>query len=124
MGSSDIAGFVQVATGGKRPLLTGELRSQRLALDDLGPLIGARTGSLAQAAAQPAATAASPQTPRQARVLPDLPFHAERWGSVDADVQLRAKTIAHLGILGLRLDDEANEATRYGNLIIRRGNDA
>ncbi|HRL34471.1 MAG TPA: acetate kinase [Neisseria sp.] len=27
---------------------------------------------------------------------------------------LRAKTIAHLGILGLRLDDEANEATRYG----------
>ena len=27
---------------------------------------------------------------------------------------LRAKTIAHLGILELQLDDEANEATRYG----------
>ena len=27
---------------------------------------------------------------------------------------LRAQTIAHLSILGLQLDDEANEATRYG----------
>ncbi|APW44506.1 AsmA family protein [Rhodoferax saidenbachensis] len=101
VGGSDIAGFVQVVTGGKRPMLTGDLRSQLLALEDLGPLIGARPGSVAQAAAQPAATAANPQTPREARVLPDLPFHAERWGSVDADVQIRAKTIARAKALPL-----------------------
>ena len=87
IGGSDIAGWVEVVTGGARPVLTGDLRSQMLALDDLGPLIGARPGSVAQAKAQPAV--AGP-----ARVLPQLPFHAERWDSVDADVKLQAKTIA------------------------------
>lgn len=52
MGSSDIAGFVQVVTGGVRPMLTGDLRSQLLALEDLGPVIGAQsTGAAATAAA-------------------------------------------------------------------------
>lgn len=95
MGSSDIAGFVQVVTGGVRPMLTGDLRSQLLALDDLGPVIGAQpTGAAATAAANPTQTPAS-------RVLPNLPFHANRWDSVDADVQLRAKTIARAKALPL-----------------------
>lgn len=80
-GASDLSGSVQVSTGGKRPLLSGDVRSQLLALEDLGPLIGARPGSVAQAAAQ-------------ARVLPDMPFHTERWDTVDADVRLQAKRIA------------------------------
>ena len=94
VGSSDLAGFVQVVTGGARPQLTGDLRSQLLALDDLGPLIGARPGTVEQAKAQPVAST-------QARVLPELPFHAERWGSVDADVRLQAKTIARAKALPL-----------------------
>lgn len=98
VGASDIAGFVQVVTGGKRPMLTGDLRSETLALDDLGPMIGSRPGSVAQAqaAAQPPApaTSAPVQTPPKARVLPDMPFHTERWDSVDADVKLQAKTVA------------------------------
>ena len=53
IGASDIAGIVQVDTGGKRPALTADLSSSVLDLDDLGPLIGARPGSVAQAAAQP-----------------------------------------------------------------------
>lgn len=81
VGTSDIAGFVQVVTGGARPKLTADLRSELLALDDLGPVIGARPDS----AAKP---------PGPARVLPEMPFHTERWGSVNADVKLRAKTIA------------------------------
>ena len=107
VGASDIAGFVQVVTGGKRPMLTGDLHSQLLALDDLGPLIGSRPGSVAQAqavaAAQPAASApaaaasapaAAAPVQARARVLPDMPFHTERWDSVDADVTLKAKRIA------------------------------
>lgn len=84
VGASDIAGFAQVVMGGKRPVLTADLTSSLLALEDLGPVIGARPGSVARAVSQP---------PAQSRVLPDLPFHTERWDSVDADVQLRAKTI-------------------------------
>ena len=90
VGGSDIAGFAQVVTGGKRPQLTAELQSKVLALEDLGPVIGARPGSVKEAAAQGAG-----------RVLPDLPFNAERWGSVDADVQIRAKTLARAEALPL-----------------------
>jgi uncharacterized protein involved in outer membrane biogenesis len=96
MGSSDIAGFVQVVIGGVRPMLTGDLRSQLLVLDDLGPMIGAQPTT----AAATAAAAAQVQAPAS-RVLPNLPFHAERWDSVDADVQLRAKTIARAKALPL-----------------------
>jgi uncharacterized protein involved in outer membrane biogenesis len=91
VGTSDIAGFVQVKTGGKRPMLTAELRSQLLALDDLGPLVGARQGGVAQAQAQ-----------EQSRVLPDIPFHSDRWDTVNADVKLRAKSIARAKALPLQ----------------------
>ena len=84
IGASDIAGFVQVVTGGKRPALTADLSSSVLVLDDLGPVIGARPGSAAQAAApeEPVALPAA-----KARVLPDLPFKTDRWDSVDAEVE-------------------------------------
>lgn len=92
VGSSDIAGFVQVVTGGKRPVLTADVRSQRLALDDLGPLIGSRAGNTAAKAAPIHASG---------RVLPDLPFNAERWGSVDAEVKFQAKTLTRTKTLPL-----------------------
>ena len=62
----------------------GELASKALAIEDLGPLIGARPGAIAQAKGAPA---------EAAHVLPDLPFNTERWDSVDADVVLRAASI-------------------------------
>jgi uncharacterized protein involved in outer membrane biogenesis len=92
VGGSDLAGYVQVVTGGKRPALTADLQSALLSLDDLGPLIGVRPDAAPTATAQPAA---------QNRVLPELPFNAERWDSVDADVQLRAKTLRRPKALAL-----------------------
>ncbi|MDR3370977.1 AsmA family protein [Rhodoferax sp.] len=92
VGASDIVGFVEVNTGGKRPALSAAVTSHLLALDDLGPMIGARSGSVAQAVKDPLA---------QKRVLPDLPFNAERWDSVDADVQLSAKTLRRAEALPL-----------------------
>lgn len=100
IGDSDIAGSLQVDTGGKRPALQAELLSKLLDVEDLGPLIGARPGSVdaaKQAAPPPAQTKVAPKTaqlrPAPARVLPDLPFKTERWNSVDAEVTLKAKTI-------------------------------
>lgn len=81
IGESDIAGTLQVETGGKRPAMQGEIVSKLLVLEDLGPLIGARPGTFAKAAAP------------EARVLPDVPFNSERWDTLDADVKLGAKTI-------------------------------
>ena len=81
IGGSDIAGTFQIDTSGKRPAMKADLVSSLLDIADLGPLIGARPGSV--------------QAARQARVLPDMPFNTERWDSVDAEVSLKAKTIRH-----------------------------
>ena len=75
-GQSDLAGTLQVNLAGPRPFLKGELTSRRLTLADLQPLIGATEK-----------TRATGSTPvPKAKVLPDIPFKAERWKTVDADV--------------------------------------
>lgn len=116
IGDSDIAGSLQVDTGGKRPAMKADLVSKLLDIADLGPLIGARPGSVdaAKQAAAPASAfpagsspsdTASPVTaqvrPASARVLPDLPFNTKRWDSVDAEVTLKAKNIRRAKALPL-----------------------
>lgn len=102
IGASDIAGSLQVDTGGTRPALKAELVSKVLDLEDLGPLIGARAGSVqaAKQAALPAAQTAA-ATPARARVLPEIPFKSDRWDTVDADVTLSAASIRRAAELPL-----------------------
>jgi AsmA protein len=90
IGHSDIAGTLQVDTAGARLMLSGALVSRRLDLADLGPAVGAR-----EAAAAPGTSAGT------ARVLPNLPFDTARWGSLDADVTLQAKSLRHAESLPL-----------------------
>lgn len=91
IGASDVAGSLQVETAAKRPTITADVSSRLLDLDDLGPVIGARPGSVAQAV----------NTPAKSRVLPNLPFNSERWSSVDAEVQWRAQSIRRAKALPL-----------------------
>ncbi|NJD35867.1 MAG: AsmA family protein [Betaproteobacteria bacterium] len=94
IGGSDIAGSLQINTGGKRPALKAELVSKVLDIADLGPLVGAKPGSVdAARRAAPAPGAAA--TPVAARGLPDMPFQTGRWTSVDSEVTLKAQTIRH-----------------------------
>ena len=74
VGKSDLAGMFEVRTGEPRPFMKAELASKLLNFADLGPLVG---------------------TPSRSGpgVLPDRPFDTGRWGSVDADVTLRAGKI-------------------------------
>lgn len=107
IGGSDIAGSVDVTTGGKRPVLVGELVSQRLDIQDLGPVVGARPGSIKRArsaaavvagrSTAPAAVQATAAAGRSTHVLPDLPFKTDRWNSVDAEVKLTARSIVGAG---------------------------
>jgi AsmA protein len=94
IGDSDIAGTLEIDTGGKRPALKADIVSNLLDLADLGPLIGAKPGRVqsAREAAPPPSQAAA-ATPAQARVLPDQAFKTERWNSVDAEVTLKARTL-------------------------------
>ena len=75
VGESDLAGTLQVDTNGERPVMTGDINARVLNFVDLGPLVGT-------------------DKPEQKHgLLPDAPFDARRWGSVDADVKIRAGTI-------------------------------
>jgi AsmA protein len=75
VGESDIAGTIQVDTGGKRPFMKGDLVSKVLNFADLGSLVG------------------TDQPRDKEGVLPDMPFEPERWDSVDADVRIKAGSI-------------------------------
>lgn len=113
IGGSDIAGTLAVDTSGKRPAMKADLVSNVLVFEDLGPIIGSRPGSLAQAvkaAEDPVSdsitSTESAQTaigPVQSRVLPDLPFKTDRWDSLDAEVTLKVKAIR--GAAKLPLED-------------------
>lgn len=102
IGESDIAGTLQVDTGNKPATLKADLVSKLLDIADLGPLIGVRPGR-GRVAGQD--DALSPQAdslrPVQIRLLPDMPFKTDRWGSVDAQVSLKAGTIRRAGALPL-----------------------
>jgi uncharacterized protein involved in outer membrane biogenesis len=75
VGESDLAGTLQVDTGGKRPLMHGDLTAKVLNFADLGPLVGTKT-------------------PREGGgVLPEAPFNVDRWDTLDADIRLKAGTI-------------------------------
>src|SRR5262245_13889010 len=74
VGGSDIAGTLEVDTGGKRPLMRGDLQSRGIELADLGGVVGT-------------------EQPREEGVLPDAPFEPTRWDSVDADVRIKAGSI-------------------------------
>jgi len=84
IGHSDIAGSLQVDTGGPRNKLTGALVSNKLSLADLGPAVGSRAA---------APEGGKPVVAKPTRLLPDLPFDTARWASLDADVTLRAQTL-------------------------------
>ena len=74
VGKSDLAGTLQVDTSGERPYMEGDLQSKVMDLGDLGILVGTNE-------------------PAKGGVLPASDFDSERWGSVDADVRIRAGTI-------------------------------
>ncbi len=90
IGQSDVAGTVQVDTGGAKPLLSGAVTSHQLALADLGPSVGASPGT----DATPISTASTATTPPlPSHMLPDIPFDRSRWAALDADVTLKAQSL-------------------------------
>ena len=76
VGESDLAGTLEFDTDEGRPrtYMHGSVTAKVLNLADLGQLVGA-------------------DQPRKSGVLPDMPFDAERWDSIDADVRIQAGTI-------------------------------
>lgn len=88
VGSSDLGGSLTFNTGGKRPSLTGALKSNQLLFSDLAPLIG---GGSDKEKAQRGDAVKQPSD----RVLPAEPFKTDRWNAMDADVEFTGVKIVH-----------------------------
>ncbi|NNG23613.1 AsmA family protein [Telluria aromaticivorans] len=86
VGSSDIGGRLEYATGSPRPKLSGNVRSKQLVFTDLAPLIGADSNA---AKKERNADVVQPT----GKVLPVEEFKTERWNKLDADVRYAADRI-------------------------------
>ena len=86
VGSSDIGGRLEYATGEPRPKLSGNVRSRQLVFADLAPLIGADSNA---AKKERNAEVVQPS----GKVLPVEEFKTERWNKLDADVRFSADNI-------------------------------
>lgn len=97
IGATDVSGSAKYVLQQPRPMLTAELKSERLDVADLGPLVGVK--------GQRATADAGGQTAERAstgRVLPDTAFNVEKLHSMDADVQLAAARLRFPGQVPLR----------------------
>lgn len=118
VGKSDLSGQVRFERRAARPFVGGRLSSKLLDLKDLGPVVGKTTkvitaGPAAEraahgasaaevdaAASRPQQRASSGQSTARAkagRVLPQRGFSAEKWDTLDADIQIEAQSIRNLG---------------------------
>lgn len=117
VGRSDLSGQIRFEPRDARPFVGGRLHSKLLDLNDLGPVVGKTTKPVTAgpaaaraseaASAPPEATASRPaQRPtsgastarvKGGRVLPQRGFSAEKWDTLDADLQFDAQAIRNLG---------------------------
>jgi uncharacterized protein involved in outer membrane biogenesis len=95
VGASDIAGTLTYAQSAKRPFLSGALTSKQLRLADLGPTVGADTGTGTKKAGKVKAPAAG-------KALPVDQFNTEKWGALDAEVKFTGKQILRTANIPLR----------------------
>lgn len=93
VGKSDLAGHLSYTSGQPRPLLTGQMKSRRLQLADLGPIVGTPEG----------AGADKKKTTRAGKVLPDDSFATGRWDAMDLDIAFLGERL--LGPAALPLDN-------------------
>ncbi|WP_215403843.1 AsmA family protein [Janthinobacterium sp. JC611] len=86
VGQSDLAGTLQYLPRQPRPLLRGEVTSQQLRLEDLGPSIGADSNAQKQARGK------APVQP-DGKALPVEQFNTSKWNALDADVKFTGKKL-------------------------------
>ncbi|PVX34732.1 AsmA family protein [Janthinobacterium sp. 78] len=86
VGQSDLAGTLHYLPRQPRPLLRGEVTSQQLRLEDLGPTIGADSNAQKQARGK------APVQPDN-KALPVEQFNTAKWNALDADVKFTGKKL-------------------------------
>lgn len=85
-GASDFTGMLRVDGRSKPLAISGDIVFGKLDFADLAPAIGKRE---------------APAASKSPRLLPDRPFRSDRWGTLNADLRLRAGRIIGKGQLPL-----------------------
>ena len=93
IGDSDIDGDASVDLGGAKPMLTADLASNNLDLDDLGGLIGLPPGTAPGESVSPAQREEALRRAASPRLLPDKDYDLHKLNAMNADVRLRATHI-------------------------------
>jgi AsmA family protein len=131
VGKSDLGGAILFETGGKRPMLRGDLVSKVLDLHDIQGFIGARSGPQPQDSPAEKEEKKASIEEQKHRLLPDQKFKVDRLRAMDADVKFRGETIrnqefavehirAHLKVDdGLLTLDPADFAVAGGSIVSR-----
>jgi uncharacterized protein involved in outer membrane biogenesis len=116
VGKSDLGGDLLIDVSRKRPMVTGELKSDQLRLSDLAAPLGGKPttpGALSARTekAKPSQKGAQEAAPANARLFPTARLQVARVRSMDADVQFRAHSIQAGALplkevaLAVKLDD-------------------
>lgn len=92
VGSSEMTGTLEYQQRQPRPKLSGKIVSQRLALVDLAPLIGADSNASKK---RRDSTAVQPSD----KVLPVEKFNTDRWRAIDTDIEFSGHKIVREGDL-------------------------
>jgi len=86
VGGSDLEGTLNYSPRNPRPLLSGEVASRQLRLEDLGPTIGAESN-------EKKAERGKPQNQPADKALPVEQFNTAKWGALDADVKFTGQKL-------------------------------
>jgi len=115
VGDSDLAGDIQIATGGERLFVRADLNSRNIDFDDLGPLIGEAPETEAGETASAQQKREQVEEEASSRVLPQDRIHFDKLRRLDASINLRGKHIQSV----LPLNDLSAKMTiRAGRLTI------
>ncbi len=107
VGKSDLEGHLTYTSGKPRPRLKGQMKSRKLQLADLGPIVGTPEG----------AGANKKKTDRVGKVLPDDKFATDRWNAMDMDIAFLGEKL--LGPSALPLDNlSARAILKDGQLTL------
>lgn len=91
VGQSDLQGHVTYISGQPRPRLTGQMKSRKLQLADLGPVVGTDTQERKK------------KKDAKDKVLPTAAFATKRWDAMDVDIAFLGQELK--GPAALPLDD-------------------
>ena len=128
-GTSDLGGDILFDTGGKRPILRGDIVSKVLDLNDLQGFVAARHAPQPQDSPAEKKEKKASIAAQRDRLLPDQKFKLDRLRAMDADVKFTGQSIrnknlpiehlvTHLKVdNGLMTLDPANFAVAGGNIM-------